>query len=52
MVCRVEWESGDVIRFDAVSDETTGGVSVESDHEEEGLLASALIMLEGKRERD
>lgn len=33
----IEWEGGDVIWFNRVSDETSRGVRVECDHEEECL---------------
>lgn len=37
MIRRVKGESGNVIGFNAISDETARGVSVQCDHEEEGL---------------
>jgi hypothetical protein len=51
MFCRVEGESGDVIGFSRVADETSGCVGVKGYHEEECLgLASINVGIVGEGE--
>ena len=40
MLGRVEWESTDIIRFGGVADETSSGVGVQPEHEEESEMVS------------
>ena len=40
MLSRVEWERGDIGGFNGITDETSSGVGVQPEHEEESEMVS------------